>query len=132
MIQTNVNANGTANGKPKPELSTVVVSAPTPKPEQKKENPKPEKKEQPLEARLKKLAELNKLLERREILSEALDDVNGFVHTPTAPAKIKFEDSTGRNGFSVSHPEVISEMVEVAKKRLSSELEKVDAQITFE
>ena len=84
----------------------------------------------PIGERLKKLDELNRLNERRSLLADALDDVRSFVHTPTAPASIKFIDSTNK-GFSVSNPLVIADMLKLAAERLESELEKVEALIKF-
>jgi hypothetical protein len=84
----------------------------------------------PIQLRLKKIDELNKLIERRSLLADALDDVQSFVHTPTAPASIKFIDSTNK-GFSVSNPMVIADMLKLAAERLESELEKVEALIKF-
>ncbi len=84
----------------------------------------------PIQARLKKLDELNQLLERRKLLIEAVDDVNGFVLSPNSPAKISFVDAK-QTSFSISNQLVIADMLELAKTRLNNELEKVDSQLVF-
>jgi hypothetical protein len=128
---TNGASNGKANGK---ELSSVIVTGSEMKETQqepKAETPTAEKKPLTLEDRLKKMVELNQLLERRTLLTDALDDVNGFVHTANDPASIQFTDSK-RHGFSISNSLVIADMLQLAKDRLKSELLKVESQITFD
>jgi hypothetical protein len=126
----------TGSNSTKPELSNLVVNAPSqekpasekPKDEKTKEESK--KEMAPIQNRLKKLDELNQLLERRKLLVEALDDVNAFVISPNSTCSIRFVDAKN-NAFSVSNQLVIADMVELAKARLTSELEKVDAKIVF-
>lgn len=117
-----VGAGGTVS---KTDAKPVVVKTETPKP------PVQEKKTLSIADRLKMLEKLNRLNERRVDLVEALDDVTSFILSPASPAKITFIDAKNHS-FSVSHQGVIAEMIELAKKRLESEIEKVDSQITFE
>ena len=80
--------------------------------------------------RLKKLDSLNKLLDKRVLLVDALEDVQNFVHSTTAPAKIQFVDSKNQ-GFQITNSLVIAEMVALAESKLLTEIEKVDILLVF-
>jgi hypothetical protein len=137
----NGTSNGTASGTnpsngTSPELSSLTVAKSetgTAEVKDSKDLVKPPVLPKPLSIaeRLKKLDKLNKLTERRTELVDALDDVNGFILSPASPAKLSFLDAKNHS-FSISHQGVIAEIIELIKKKFELEIEKVDAQITFE
>ena len=83
-----------------------------------------------LQDRLKKIETLNLLIERRTLLTDALDDVNAFVITSTTAPSLRFQDG-GSRGFSISNHAVIADMVQLAKDKLLEEIAKIDVQIVF-
>lgn len=105
------------NPTAKPELSNLTVSADT-----------IEKKTEQLPNLGAKFTQLQKLMERREQIGEALEDVTNFTISPTGGANVNFRDAKG-NSFAIAHPIVIGEMVSMAKNRLQEELNKIDSEI---
>lgn len=115
----------TTNGKeskpqvnPNPELSKFQVSADTDQVQ----------KPKPIQERINRFYELEKLMERRDTLVEHLEKLGGFNVSPTGSAHLKITDDKG-NSFGIAHPIVIGEMVHLAKLKLNTELETVEAQI---
>lgn len=100
----------TPQAKETPELSKFHVEGP----------------KTPIEERINRFLELNRLLERREKITEALDDLNEFQISPTGGANLKLTDGRGKT-FAIAHPVVIGEMVHFAKQKLQEELNQVDA-----
>ena len=114
--------------------------------EQKNQNPPaaesipgivPLKKESPtfpipsIEARLKKLDELQELAERRETVAEAIQNLDDFYIAPDGRGcNLKLQDSKGKT-YAIAHPSVIGEMVSLAKTKLSAELTKIENSIVF-
>jgi hypothetical protein len=125
-----VNGAGVTNDQKstnaKPELSNLTVV--------KAEDQKPpvEMAKQPsLQARLKKLAELQNLVDRRELLTEHLDNVNAFDYkSPNANGTIRFTDSKGIS-FQFSNASVIADCVPMIQAKLLKQIEEVEAQINF-
>ena len=85
----------------------------------------------PIEQRLKKLAKLQQLAERREILIDAIENLQGFYISPDGNGcNLRLQDSKAKT-FAIAHPIIIGEMVSMAKSKLSAELEKIESQIDF-
>ncbi|MEP7319714.1 MAG: hypothetical protein ABI921_13260 [Panacibacter sp.] len=103
----------------KPELSNLTVSAPAPG-----ESHKPAT----IQERINRFYELEKLMERRDLVVEHLEKLGGFTVTPTGGAHMKITDDKGI-AFGIAHPHVIGEMVHIAKEKLRAELETIEAQI---
>ena len=101
----------------KPELSNMKVSATG--------QTEPVK---PIQDRINRFYELERLMERRDALVEHLDKLGGFTVAPTGGAHMKITDDRG-NSFGIAHPMVIGEMVHLAKEKLQAELTSVEAQI---
>jgi hypothetical protein len=97
----------------KPELSNFVVS-------------KEEKPNTTIQERINRFHELELLKEKRDEVEEALGQLDKFQISPTGSANMKLSDGKG-NTFGIAHPIVIGEMVALAKSKLKSELEKIDA-----
>lgn len=84
-----------------------------------------------IEARLKKLDELNELVEKRDNVLSALDNVKKFYVSPTGQGcNLKLTDSTG-NSFGIAHPAVIGEIVVMATAKLQQELDKIELSLNF-
>ena len=85
----------------------------------------------PIEARIKKLDELQNLAERRETVRQAIQNLEGFYISPEGGScNLKLSDSKGKT-FAIAHPSVIGEMVSLAKTKLSTELTKIENSIVF-
>lgn len=85
----------------------------------------------PIAERLKKLERIQQLVDRREVVLEALENLNGFYVAPDGNGcNLRFQDSKGKT-FGIAHPSVIGEMVSLAKGKLSAEIEKLESQIDF-
>ena len=85
-----------------------------------------------IEARLKKLDELNELVEKRDNVLSALDNVKKFYVSPTGQGcNLKLTDSTG-NSFGIAHPAVIGEIVAMATDKLQQELNKIETALSFD
>lgn len=110
----------TAKETANPELSKFTVSAP--------EKQSQEQTIKPIQERINRFYELEKLMERRDTLVEHLEKLGGFNVTPTGGAHMKITDDKG-NSFGIAHPHVIGEMVHLAKLKLQVELESVESQI---
>jgi len=97
-----------------------------------KVQPLPVKNESPsIEKRLEKFYQLEKVLERREKIADAVKELQDFYIAPTGTGcMLKLQDSKG-NTFAISHPAVIGEMVGMAKAKLQKELEAIDQEFTF-
>lgn len=80
----------------------------------------------PIAERIKRFEELEKLLEKREQISEAIDNLNDFYIAPTGGAQIQLRDSKS-NTFAIAHPSVIGEIVAMLKNKLGSELNELDS-----
>jgi len=98
----------------------------------KKEEPAAPKKAFPtIEARLKKLEEINDLAERREVVTDAISNLAGFYISPEGTGcNLRLQDSKGKT-FAIAHPSVIGEMVAMAKEKLSAELNRIENLIDF-
>ena len=131
-----VKATEKTNGKPNPDLSKHSVGVEGVKMETEgvqKEPAQPEKVEsKPLSIaeRLKKVDVLNKLIERREKLTEAQDNVNDFALNSTSSPEIFIQDGAGHS-FKIKNSLVVGDILELAKKRLASEIALMDEQIVF-
>lgn len=97
----------------------------------------PEKKEDaennlpPIEARIKRLDELQELAERRQTVAEAIHNLDEFYIAPDGRGcNLKLQDSKGRT-YAIAHPSVIGEMVSLAKGKLSAELARIENSIVF-
>lgn len=85
----------------------------------------------PIAARLKKLEEITELAERREVITEAIQNLAGFYIAPDGTGcNLRLQDSKGKS-FSVAHPSVIGEMVSMAKDKLNAELVRIESLIDF-
>lgn len=85
----------------------------------------------PIEARLKKLEEITELAERREVVTEAIQNLAGFYIAPNGTGcNMRLQDSKGKT-FAIAHPSVIGEMVSMAKQKLSAELSRIENLIDF-
>ena len=118
-----------ANGN---DSKVSAVKLPSIQPE-KREDAKPEiKKALPtIEARLKKLQQINDLVERREVVTDAIDNLSGFYISPEGTGcNLRLTDSKGKT-FAIAHPSVIGEMVSMAKEKLSAELNRIENLIDF-
>lgn len=103
--------------KEKPELSNFEVSAPA-------KNPT-------IAEKMAKFYALEKLLERREKIAEAIDNLSDFYVSPAGDGcNVRLLDSKGKT-FAVSHPIVIGEIVNLAKTKLVAELEAIDKDFNF-
>jgi hypothetical protein len=84
-----------------------------------------------LQERLKKLAELQNLVDRRDLLVEHLDNVAAFDYkSPNANGTIRFTDSKGIS-FQFSNSAVIADCVPMIKERLTKQIEEVESKIAF-
>jgi hypothetical protein len=97
----------------------------------------PEKKQEAtpalptIEARLKKLDELQELAERRETVATAIENLDEFYIAPDGRGcNLKLQDSKGKT-YAIAHPSVIGEMVSLAKHKLSAELANIENSIVF-
>jgi 2-oxoglutarate dehydrogenase complex dehydrogenase (E1) component-like enzyme len=100
---------------------------------EKKQEPKTElKKSVPtIEQKLKKLEEINELVERREVVTDAIQNLAGFYISPEGTGcNLRLQDSKGKT-FAIAHPAVIGEMVSMAKAKLADELNRIENQIDF-
>lgn len=121
-------ANTQTNGND----TKTAVKLPTIEPE-KREDVKPESKKPlpTIEARLKKLQQINDLAERREVVTDAIDNLSGFYISPEGTGcNLRLQDSKGKT-FAIAHPSVIGEMVAMAKEKLSAELARIENLIDF-
>jgi hypothetical protein len=126
--------NAPSNGATKETAATTAENSTTEQKEQLQADPKPElscyqvnaKPHSTIEERINRFLQLSKLLERREKVTEALEDLNDFQISPTGGANLKLTDSKGRT-FAIAHPVVIGEMVAVANQKLHDELNIIDA-----
>lgn len=110
----------TSNGKEVSNTALVVVPKETPKTEQ-----------PPIEKRLEKFYQLEKVLERREKIAEAVEELSNFYIAPTGTGcNLKLQDSKG-NTFAISHPAVIGEIVNMAKSKLETELNAINEEFSF-
>lgn len=118
--------NGTTTKTVEPSKNEKAVSTTV------KVQPLPVKDENPsIEKRLEKFYQLEKVLERREKIAEAVTELQDFYIAPTGTGcLLKLQDSKG-NTFAISHPAVIGEMVGIAKAKLQKELEAIDQEFTF-
>lgn len=105
-----------------PELSKFKVPAPQ------EQQPGATATVKPIQERINRFYELEKLMERRDSLVEHLEKLGGFTIAPTGGAHMKITDDKG-NSFGIAHPIVIGEMVHLAKEKLQAELNSVEAQI---
>lgn len=92
----------------------------------------PEKKDKPtIQERLAKFDALSKILERREQVADALEELTNFYIPPTGTGcKLTLQDGRN-NSFAISNPAVIAEMVALAKTKLQTELDNIDNQFDF-
>lgn len=113
------------------DTKTTAAKIPTIAPE-KREDVTPEKKPLPaIEARLKKLQEINDLAERREVVTDAITNLSGFYISPEGTGcNMRLQDSKGKT-FAIAHPSVIGEMVAMAKEKLSAELARIENLMDF-
>lgn len=118
--------NGTTTKTVEPSKTEKAVSTTV------KVQPLPVKDENPsIEKRLEKFYQLEKVLERRDKIAEAVNELQDFYFAPTGTGcLLKLQDSKG-NTFAISHPAVIGEMVGIAKAKLQKELEAIDQEFTF-
>ena len=107
--------NGKQPENAKPELSNLQVS---------------QDKPLTIEQKRAHFQELGKLMEKREKVLDALDDLKDFQISPTGGANLKLTDSRNQT-FAIAHPIVIGEMVAVAKQRLQQELALIETQFIF-
>ena len=121
-------ANGAAG---KVDMSTTVFPVKTETPVKaitKTEEPVQEPaKSETIEKRLERFAQLERLKERRDQVTEALEDLNNFHLSAAGSASLKLTDSRNTT-FAISHPLVIADMVESAKAKLAAEVAAIDAQ----
>jgi hypothetical protein len=132
---TTKNAAATIAAKPAQTTATEtkVSAAKLPMIVPEKQEPQPEtKKPLPaIEARLKKLQEINDLAERREVVTEAIQNLSGFYISPEGTGcNMRLQDSKGKT-FAIAHPNVIGEMVAMAKEKLSTELSRIENLMDF-
>jgi hypothetical protein len=115
---------------PKPELSNVSVDEKTGELKQEVTDPlKPVLP--PIEARLKKLEELQELSDKREAIVDHLESLNKFYISPSGQGcNLKLTDSKG-NTFGISHPSIIGEMIHMAKSKLQDELTRIEEAFVF-
>lgn len=158
MVNTNnakklVNGTATQNGKDNKANSNGLTSGTATKPEEKKEEQGTQEQKQEskpaivvelptivppvspslpsLQQRLKKLAEFQNLVERRETLIEAQDNVNSFdCKSPSAAPVIQFRNSKGV-GFQISHAAVIADVVALLEEKLKVQIQDVESKIAF-
>lgn len=84
-----------------------------------------------IEDRLKKLEEINELAERREVVTDAIQNLSGFYISPEGSGcNLRLQDSKGKT-FAIAHPSVIGEMVAMAKEKLSAELARIENLMDF-
>lgn len=84
-----------------------------------------------IEARLKKLNEINELAERREVVKDAIQNLAGFYISPDGTnCNLRLQDSKGKT-FAIAHPSVIGEIVSLATAKLTTELERIETLIDF-
>lgn len=123
----------TANGTTKPtngvKTEVPVVTIP---PSSKKIEPVTETKGKPtIQERLAKFDALSKILERREQVADALEELTNFYIPPTGTGcKLTLQDGRN-NSFAISNPAVIAEIVALAKTKLQTELDNIDNQFDF-
>lgn len=92
--------------------------------------PKEEGKRLSIEQRLAKFMELNKTLDKRTLVVDAIQKLEDFYIAPTGGAVLKFTDSDN-NTFSITNASVIQEMVKLALDKLGAELAKLDEAFDF-
>ena len=94
------------------ETKTTDTTPPVIVPEVKEEvKPDTAKKLPSIEARLKKLADITELAERRDTVTEALQNLHGFYISPEGGScNLRLTDSKNKT-FAIAHPFVIGEMV---------------------
>lgn len=117
--------NGEQSKTTKPE----AVKLPSIEPEKRQDVTKePPKKSAPtLEEKLDILEELNNLVQKRELVQEALKNVSSFYISPSGHCQVKMTDSNGKS-FTISHPAVIEEVLNHVTFKLEEELDKVETQ----
>lgn len=113
------------------ETKVSTAKPPMIVPEKKEQQPEVKKPVPTIEARLQKIEDLQKLVDRRETLMDAIENLGGFYIAPAGNCNLKLQDSTGKS-FAIAHPLVIGEMVDMAKTRLNAELLKIENQINFD
>lgn len=114
----------------KQDLSKFKVAAKADEKPAAKEPTKEPAKRPAIEERIKKFERLQNLLERRDTIKEALDNVSSFYISPAGTCNLKFQDSNGK-GFGIAHPSVIGEMVHLAKVKLEKELQEIEDSFDF-
>lgn len=126
-------SNKNLNGKTAAQENTISATIENPiaeNPIPKQETIKPELSNfevlAPIEKRIEKFNNLLKLIERREQVQEALQDLKDFQITQTGSHNVRLTDGKGKT-FAIAHPIVIGEMVSVAKSRLQDELSTIEA-----
>ena len=112
-----------------PKQNTAAVKLPTIEPEKRQDvTTAPAKKSAPtLEEKLDILEELNNLVQKRELIKEALKDVGNFYISPSGHCQVKMTDSNNKS-FTISHPAVIEEVLNHVTFKLEEELDKVETQ----
>ena len=115
------------NGEQTKKETPAAVKLPTIEPE-KRENVTSKKAQPTLEEKLTILEELNNLVEKRDLVRDALKDVGNFYISPSGNCHVKMTDSNGKS-FSISHPAVIEEVLTHVTFKLEEELDKVETQI---
>lgn len=125
-----ITQNGTAKSTTQVNGTTTPQAVTPQLPEVKKNIPE-KKVLPPIQTRLSKLRDLNKILERREEVAEALENLTDFYIAPTGNAcNLKLQDSKNKT-FVISNAAIVAEMVELAKGKLQSELNEIDNQFDF-
>ena len=81
----------------------------------------------PIENRIARFEKLQELLERRDVLADSLKELENFKVTNNAGAQLTLKDARNRT-FAINHPEIIAEMVALAKGKLETEIAAIDAQ----
>ncbi len=128
---SNPTQNGTAK-KTEPQANGTTPQAATPQQLPVVVKQIPEKKEKPtIQERLAKFESLSKILERRDQVADALEELNNFFIAPTGTGcSLRLSDSKGKT-FTINNSSVIEEMVNLAKTKLVAELETIDNQFDF-
>jgi len=109
--------------------TNAAVKIPTIEPE-KRESVTTKKSLPTLEEKLNVLGELNSLVQKRDLVREALKDVSKFYISPSGNCQVKMTDSNGKS-FTISHPAVIEEILSHVTFKLEEELDKVETQFEW-
>ena len=121
------NGADSKNSSPKDAAKAPVIVP------EKKDDHQPEvKKSSPtIQQKLQKLEEINELVERREVVTDAIQNLAGFYISPEGTGcNLRLQDSKGKT-FAIAHPAVIGEMVSMAKAKLADELNRIENLIDF-